>query len=139
RHLLGAALVTTILSPPADLTTTGAARNRARAYLAHGGKLADGETAAALSPLFGPAFGTAYDLVTIVILCLAGASVAIGLRDFVPHYLHRLGMELDWALKAGAILYLFNGINLLVTVIFRASVTAQRGAYATSVLTLICG
>ncbi|TMQ33153.1 MAG: amino acid transporter [Planctomycetota bacterium] len=138
-YLLGSALVTTILIPPAELTTTGAARNRALAYLAHGGKLADGETAAALSPLFGPAFGTAYDVVTIVILCLAGASVALGLRDFVPQYLHRLGMELDWAHRIGLILYLFNCINLVVTVIFRASVTAQRGAYAASVLTMITG
>ena len=39
-------------------------------------------------------------------------------------------MELDWALKAGAILYIFNGINLLVTVMFRASVTAQPAAPA---------
>jgi hypothetical protein len=46
-------------------------------------------------------------------------------------------MELDWAHRIGLILYLFSAINLVVTVIFRASVTAQRGAYATSVLVLI--
>ncbi len=121
------------------ITTSEKAANRTLAYLAHGGLLVDGNSALEVNALFGTAFGTLYDAVTIIILCLAGASVAIGLRDFVPHYLHRLGMELDWALKAGAILYIFNGINLLVTVMFRASVTAQRGAYATSVLTLLCG
>ena len=137
--LLGSALVATTLVPADAFTTSEKAANRTLAYLAHGGPLVDGNSALEVNALFGTAFGTLYDVVTIMILCLAGASVAIGLRDFVPHYLHRLGMELDWALKAGAILYLFNGINLLVTVIFRASVTAQRGAYATSVLTLICG
>jgi hypothetical protein len=46
-------------------------------------------------------------------------------------------MELDWAHRIGLILYIFTGINLIVTVVFRASVTAQRGAYATSVLVLV--
>src|SRR5437588_6948540 len=138
-YLLGSALVATTLIPPEAFTTSEKATNRTLAYLAHGGSLVDGKQATQLNAVFGVYFGTAYDVVTIVILCLAGASVAIGLRDFVPHYLHRLGMELSWALKAGAILYIFNGINLLVTVIFRANVTAQRGAYATSVLTLISG
>jgi len=137
--LLGSALVATTLIPADAFTTSEKAANRTLAYLAHGGLLVDGNSALEVNALFGTAFGTLYDAVTIIILCLAGASVAIGLRDFVPHYLHRLGMELDWALKAGAILYIFNGINLLVTVMFRASVTAQRGAYATSVLTLLCG
>jgi hypothetical protein len=136
-YLLGSTLVTTILIPSEALLTTGQASNRTLAYLAHGGGLRDGGTAHDLNPLFGGYFGSLYDLSTIVILCLAGASVAIGLRDFVPGYLHRLGMELDWAHRIGVILYIFNGINLVVTVIFRASVTAQRGAYATSVLVLV--
>ena len=97
----------------------------------------DGNAGNRLNPLFGEYFGTLYDVSTILILCLAGASVAIGLRDFVPDYLHRSGMELDWAHRIGVSLYLFNCINLVVTVIFRASVAAQRGAYATSVLVLI--
>jgi len=138
-YLIGSALVTTALIPAEALRTGQPASNRALAYLAHGGTLVNGDQGAGLNALFGPSFGTLYDVVTIVILCLAGASVAIGLRDFVPHYLHRLGMELDWALKAGGVLYILNGVNLLVTVIFRASVTAQRGAYATSVLTLLSG
>jgi hypothetical protein len=72
-----------------------------------------------------------------MILGLAGTSVAIGLRDFVPGYLHRLGMELHLAHKMGATLLIFNLINIYVTVVFRASVTAQRGAYAASVLVLM--
>ncbi len=136
-YLLGSTLVTTTLISPAALTTSGQAANRALAYLAHGGVLIDGGRADRINPLFGEVFGTIYDISTIVILCLAGASVTIGLRDFVPQYLHRLGMELQWAHSVGAILYVFNCINLVVTVIFRASVTAQREAYATSVLVLL--
>src|SRR5260370_41094169 len=90
-----------------------------------------------MSPVFGRAFGTVYDVSTIVILCLAGTSVAIGLRQLVPQYLHRLGMEPEWARNIGAIIHVFNCINLTITVLFRANVLAQRGAYATSVLVLM--
>jgi hypothetical protein len=136
-YLLSSTLVTTTLIAPRALTTTGQAANRALAYLAHGGALVDGESAAQMNPLFGAVFGTLYDLSTILILCLAGASVTLGLRDLVPQYLHRLGMELEWAHNIGALLHVFNCLNLAITVLFRASVLAQRGAYATSVLVLI--
>jgi hypothetical protein len=138
-YLLGSTLVTTTLIRPEALSDKGQAANRALAYLAHGGALSNGETATQVSPLFGRAFGTIYDVSTILILCLAGTSVALGLRYLVPQYLHRLGMELQWAHRVGVILYLFNCINLLVIVLFRASVTAQRGAYATSVLVVLSG
>jgi hypothetical protein len=134
--LLGSSLVTTLLIP-AEALGAGPAHNRALAYLAHGGMLADGQLGSALGPWFGTWFGTIYDFSTVVILCLAGASIGIGLRDLVPEYLHRLGMALQWAHRVGIILHAFNLVNLAVTVVFRASVTEQRGAYATSVLTLI--
>src|SRR5206468_10126550 len=133
-YLLSSSLVTTTLIAQDAFPPAGAATNRALAYLAHGGPLIDGGTAADLNPLFGELFGTAYDLSTILILCLAGASVTLGLRQLVPQYMHRLGMELEWSHRVGAILVAFNCINLIVTVVFRASVEAQRGAYATSVL-----
>jgi hypothetical protein len=136
-YLLGAGLVTTTLIAPDVQLANGRASNRALAYLAHGSMLLDGHLASRMNPLFGRTFGTIYDLATILILCLAGTSITIALRNLVPQSLHRLGMELEWAHNLGAILYVFNGINLAVTLIFRASVTAQRGAYATSVLTLL--
>jgi hypothetical protein len=136
-YLLSSTLVTTCLIPPRALTTPGQAANRALAYLAHGRALVDGTGAARMNVLFGAAFGTVYDISTIVILCLAGASVTMGLRELVPQYLHRLGMELEWAHNVGAILRIFYGVNLALTILFRASVLAQRGAYATSVLVLI--
>ena len=136
-YLAGASAVTTLLIPEDALSPDGAAANRALAYLAHGEPLRDGHEARAISPLFGEVFGTVYDASTVVILCLAGASVTIGLRDLVPPYLHRLGMQLHWAYVIGAILYVFNLIKLCVTLVFHADVSAQRGALATSMLVLL--
>src|SRR6266478_6685590 len=136
-YLLGSSLVTTTLIPGEALRDVREAKYRALAYLAHGGLMANGQYATTMHPLFGPWFGTLYDLSSVMILSLAGTSVAIGLRDFVPTYLHRLGMEFEWAHKMGATLHLFMLINLYVTLVYRASVTAQRGAYATSVLVLM--
>jgi hypothetical protein len=138
-YLAGSTLVTTALLAPQTLLQSGQAADRALAYLAHGGTLVDGQSATALNPIFGPWFGSLYDLATVLILCLAGASITMGLRDLLPPYLHRLGMELEWAHNTGAVLHLLNAVNLVVTLAFRASVAAQRGAYATSVLILIAG
>ncbi len=135
--LASSALVTTLLIPPEAMAPGGAAFNRSHAYLAHGGLLANGETAEQIHPWFGPVFGSILDVATIVILCLTGASVTIGLRLLVPDYLHRFGMQLEWAHRLGFILHLFNVINLALTLIFHASVQAQRGTYATSVLVVL--
>lgn len=137
--LLGSALVTTLLIAPAAMTTPGQAKERAIAYLAHGGPLADGTPGTDLNPLFGPTFGSIYDCATVLVLCLAGASVILGLRTMIPQYLPRFGMELHWAGAVGLIYQVFTLINLVVTVVFRASVEAQRSAYAVSVVALLCG
>jgi hypothetical protein len=135
--LLGSAVLVTTVIPAPELAPQGHAANRALAYLAHGGRMNNGQGAQAICPFFGTGFGTLYDAATILILCLAGASVTIGLRDLVPPYLHRLGMEMRWAHAVGAILYVFNAVKLVVTLVFHADVNAQRGAYATSVLVLM--
>ncbi len=140
--LLGAVATTAQLVPDQALAgsasgeedANGPAMHRALAYLAHGGRI-DGE--GEVSPLFGPAFGTLYDLSTILILCLAGASVTIGLRGVVPLYLARFGMQLQWAERVGVILHLFNLSILVITLWFHASVTAQQWAYGASVLVLL--
>jgi hypothetical protein len=134
--VVGAQFVVSLLVPPESVETAGRVQHRALAYLAHGGAILGGGK---VSPLFGNTFGTLYDLSSVVILCLAGASATISLRDLVPEFLHRFGMELEWAHKVGVIQHLFNVVILLVTVVFRASVTAQHWAYATSVLALLIG
>ena len=138
-YLVSAVSVTSLLVPRAALVPGGAAEHRALAYLAHGSLLADGATGEALNPLFGENFGDVFDLSTALILCLAGISVTLGLKNLLPHYLHRLGMEVGWAGKVGAILHLLNAIILIVTVVFRASPSSQQWAYATSVLVLLGG
>jgi drug/metabolite transporter (DMT)-like permease len=133
-YLFTSVLITTLLIPPNELVAGGRAANRALAYLAHGAPLTEGGP---LLPCCGIAFGTMYDAVTILVLCLAGTSVMTGLSLLLPHFLSRFGMEFRWARKWGIMLALFAVINLLVTVWFKASVDAQRGAYATAVLVLI--
>ena len=135
--LLGSALVTTLLMLPGSLVPGGAARERALAYLAHGGELAPGIAAGDVNPFFGRNFGTLYDSVTVLVLCLAGASVMLALKSLLPQFLLRFGMELRWASAIGLIYYLFMLINLAVTLIFRGSVENQRGAYSVSVLALL--
>lgn len=108
------------------------AKDRALAYIAHG----EGGTDK-ISPLFGSVFGTIYDISTVIILWFAGASAMAGLLNLVPQYLPRYGMAPEWTRAARWLVILFTGINIVVTVLFRANVDDQGGAYATGVLVLI--
>jgi hypothetical protein len=137
--LPAAVFVVTVLVPGEALAGPGGAVHRSLAYLAHGGTLDNGLPASALNPLFGAWFGSVFDVATVLILCLAGASVTISLRDLIPQYLQRFGMQLQWAHKVGVITHLFNAVILLVVLVFRASVAAQQWAYATTVLVLLTG
>jgi hypothetical protein len=154
--LLGSSVVVSTLIPPDQITPVSAdgelprdeagrpiehpedwpktpAAGRALAYLAH----AEGPGGNEVCPLFGPAFGTVYDLSTVVILWFAGASAMAGLLNLVPKYLPRFGMAPGWANATRPLVVLFTGVNLLVTWVFRANVDAQGGAYATGVLVLM--
>ncbi len=134
--LLSSSLVTTILIPPDAFRTEGQASNRALAYFAHGGPLAGLSEGQTIAPFVGLEFGTLYDLSTIAILCLAGVSVTLCLVEFVPPYLHRLGMEFEWVHKLGALIYVFTGLKIAITFYYHANVDEQRGAYTTSVLVI---
>ena len=138
-YMVSAVTVTSLLVPRAEIIAGGAAEHRALAYLAHGSAMVDGAAATELNSFFGEDFGDVFDLSTALILCLAGISVTLGLKNLLPHYLHRLGMEVGWAGKVGTILHLLNVIILIVTVVFRASPASQQWAYATSVLVLLGG
>lgn len=121
--LIATSLVTTLLISPAAFAEGGEANGRAMAYLAH--------------QYMGSAFGTVYDLSTILILAFAGASAMAGLLNLIPRYLPRFGMAPEWALASRPLVLVFMGTAFLVTLLFHADVDAQGGAYATGVLVLI--
>ncbi len=134
--LIGSSLATgtNTLIPAEELTlepVKGKAMDRALAYLAHG------ESPHPICPLFGRVFGTLYDVSTILILWFAGASAMGGLLNMVPRYLPRYGMAPAWAAAYRPLVIAFTIINLIVTLAFRADVSAQGGAYATGVLVLM--
>src|SRR4029077_6707078 len=121
--LIASSLVTTLLIEPADYQKGGKAAGRAIAFLAHRS--------------LGRGFGTLYDLSTIFILGLAGASALAGLLHLIPRYLPRYGMAPQWAALSRPLVLVLLLVEVLITLIFRADVEAQSGAYATGVLVLI--
>ena len=121
--LILSSFVTTLLIPEEAYQIGGKASGRAIAYLAH--------------QYFGGIFGTVYDVATILILSLAGASAMAGLLHLIPRYLPRFGMAPLWVSLSRPLVLVLLAINILVTLIFKADVEAQSGAYATGVLVLI--
>jgi hypothetical protein len=121
--LLLSSFVTTLLIDPADYSKGGKAAGRAIAFIAH--------------KYLGSTFGSIYDFSTIAILWFAGASAMAGMLNLIPRYLPRFGMAPQWIAFQRPLVLVLYLVSVIVTIIFKADVEAQGGAYATGVLVLM--
>src|SRR5207248_11343247 len=106
--LLLSSFVSVLLIPEAAYRDGGPANGRAIAYLAH--------------ELIGNRFGSLYDVSTILVLWLAGASAMTGLLNLIPRSLPCFGMAPPWVAYRRTLVLLLVAFDIIVTCIFHANV-----------------
>ena len=121
--LISSSFVAAILIPQSAFQEGGPAYGRALAFLAH--------------QELGNAFGSVYDVSTILILWFAGASAMAGMLNLIPRYLPKYGMSPEWAAATRPLVVVITAVAFFITWQFDANVDKQGGAYATGVLVLM--